>query len=203
MKIYGNPIAPTTRMLQTLLAEKGEPAELVVVDFSMGEQRRAEHLARHPFGVTPVLEDDGYSIYETRAILRYLDRRFPSPALSPADTRAFGRMEQFIGIEQSYLSPNVMTLVYSSLRPATPEALEKAREQIKKPLDVAERALEDGLYLAGEGFSLADIVWMPYVSYLFDVGTAGMVSERPRLVEWWGRVSARPSWVPGAPGARR
>ena len=52
MRVYGNPLTPATQMVLLAIAEKGHQAELVRIDFSAGEQRRAEH--RHPFGLTPV-----------------------------------------------------------------------------------------------------------------------------------------------------
>jgi glutathione S-transferase len=49
---------------------------------------------RHPFGRVPVLEYDGFMLYETQAILRFLDRILPSPTLTPADPKAAARMDQ-------------------------------------------------------------------------------------------------------------
>jgi glutathione S-transferase len=197
MKLYGHPIAPTTTMLLFALGEKGCPCELVRVDITRGEQRRPAHLARHPFGVTPVLEeDDGYRIYEARGVLRYLDRRVPEPPLSPADVRDYGRMERLIGVEQSYFSPSVMALYYAQagIRRADPASLDAARKSLEAPLDVAEESLADGPFLAGESFSLADVAWAPYVAILQAIGEGAIVARRPRLDAWWSAVAARPAW---------
>jgi glutathione S-transferase len=104
-------------------------------------------------------------------------------------------MEQFIGVEQSYFSPNAMTLVYAGFRPTEPAVIERAKESLKAPLDLANEALGQGTYLAGDAFSLADIVWMPYVQYLFDKGVPELVTSRPNVDAWWRRVSSRPSWT--------
>ena len=61
MKLYGHYISLTTLQVMALLAEKGSSAELVLVDVFAGEQKRAPHRARHPFGYIPVLEDDGFT----------------------------------------------------------------------------------------------------------------------------------------------
>jgi glutathione S-transferase len=195
MKLYGNLNAPTTRMIQVTLAEKQHQADFVPIDFAKRDQKWADQPVKHPFGVTPMLEDDGFLIYEARAILRYLDKRLGGPRLTPEDTRAFGRMEQFIGVEMSYLSPNAMTLVYARMRPTEPAALDLAKEKLKAPLDVANEALGQGEFLAGETFTLADIVWMPYVNYLLERGAAELVTSRPNVDAWWKRISARPSWT--------
>ena len=52
-----------------------------------GTFRSSEHLARHPFGRVPVLEHDAFSLYESQAILRSLDRVLPTPALTPVDPK--------------------------------------------------------------------------------------------------------------------
>src|SRR6185436_10403393 len=116
MKLYGNLTAPTTHMVLLAFAEKEQTAELVLIDFAKGEQKQPAHLKRHPFGTTPVIEDDERFVYEARAIIRYLDRRLPGPSLTPAGAREFGLMEQFIGVEQVYFSPNVMLPFYATFR---------------------------------------------------------------------------------------
>jgi glutathione S-transferase len=197
MKLYGHPIAPTTTMLLFALGEKARPFELVRVDITRGEQRSPAHLARHPFGVTPVLEDDdGYRIYEARAILRWLDRRVPEPSLTPDDVGDYGRMEQLLGVEQSYFSPNVMAMFYAQagFRRVDPSSVEAARRDLDKPLDVAEDSLARGPFLAGDRLSLADIAWAPYVAILHFIGAGEVVARRERLDAWWKAISERPAW---------
>lgn len=195
MKLYGNLNVPTTRMILVTLAEKRHDADFVPIDFSKRDQKWSDQPVKHPFGVTPMLEDDGYVIYEARAIMRYLDRRLEGARLTPEDARELGQMEQFISVEQSYFSPNAMTLVYARFRPIEPAAIEKAKESLKAPLDVANETLGQRAHLAGDAFSLADIVWMPYIEYLFERGVPELVTSRPNLDAWWKRVSARPSWA--------
>jgi glutathione S-transferase len=183
-------------MLLMAFAEKNAPVEFVHVEMRRGEQKRPEHLARQPFGVLPVLDDDGYEIYEARAILRYLDRRLPEPSLSPDEPRAFGRMEQLIGIEQSYFSPNVMQLYYAKAGFGRLDAagLAACREALDKPLDVAEKFLEGQTFLAGDRLSLADIAWAPYLGILRDIGHDELIRARPRVSALSDALAARPSW---------
>jgi glutathione S-transferase len=61
------------------------------------------HISRHPFGRVPVLEHDGFMLYETQAILRYLDRMLPAPPLTPADLKAAARMDQAMNVNDWYL----------------------------------------------------------------------------------------------------
>ena len=72
LKLYGSAMS-TSRVLVTIL-EKELPYELVRIDIAKGEQKSEEYLKMQPFGKVPVLEDDGFFMYESRAICRYLCR---------------------------------------------------------------------------------------------------------------------------------
>ena len=71
--------------------EKGAPWKLAPM--SPGTLKLPEHMAKHPWGKIPVMEDGDFSLYETQAILRYIDRILPDPPLTPSDPRAEARME--------------------------------------------------------------------------------------------------------------
>jgi glutathione S-transferase len=197
MKVYGHPASTCTRKVLCALAEKGVAYEFVLVDIFKGEQKSPEHLARQPFGVVPVLDDDGFVLYESRAILRYLNAKLGG--LAPTDPRALGVMEQWISVEQSYFSPPAMKAIlevfFAPMKGATPDAdvIAKGKADAAKALDVLERALDGKEYLAGS-FSIVEISYAPYLQYLFDTGAGDIVKERPNVNAWWGRISERPSW---------
>ncbi|WXA89740.1 glutathione S-transferase N-terminal domain-containing protein [Pendulispora rubella] len=210
MKVYGTDTSACSHKVLTVLAEKGHEAELVVVSVIRGEDKSPEHLKRQPFGEVPVLEDDGFLIYESRAIMRYLDRRLPGPSLTPSDIRAYGLMEQWISVEQSYVSGPVWTLVrggpvYEIIRrspavdilPPPPNEAEaaQARGELARAFDIVERTLATQEYLAGNAFSLAEVSWLPYLQYLFASNGGDLVTERPHMAAWWQRISTRPSWA--------
>ena len=201
MKVYGHPMSTCTRKVLTVLAEKGHTAEFVLVDLMKGEQKQPSHLSRNPFGVVPVLEDDGFSIYESRAIIRYLDEKLGGTSLTPSDLHERARMNQWISIEQSYLSsPAVKILRQRVMNPmmgqtSDENAVTTAKSEIARVLDVAEETLAKQEYLAGGSFSLADISFLPYVQYLFTARCGDLVTERPNVSAWWDRVGKRPSWL--------
>lgn len=197
MKLHGNPTAPTTQMVLLTFAEKQHTPEFHHIDFGKQEQKQPAHLARHPFGTTPVVEDDdGSCIYEARAIIRFLDRRLPGVSLTPAGARELGLMEQLIGVEQAYFTPNAMLPFYAMIgRNIDRSTLPAAKAATEKALDVAEAALAQRPYLAGDSFSLAEIAWMPYVGILFKTEQGDLVTARPHVGAWWKRLSARPSWT--------
>jgi glutathione S-transferase len=200
MKLYGHPLSPCTRKVLVTLAEKGAAAELVPVDLFTGEHRAAAHLGRQPFGVIPVLEDDGFVLYESRAIIRYLDARFPTPPLVPSSPRDVARMDQWLSVDQSYVAPHTRTLAVERVmkkhqgREPDPGAERASAGALGAAFAVYDRALEACTYLAGDAFSLADISLMPYVGSLGLLGMEPLLAATPRLRAWWGRVGERRSW---------
>jgi len=201
MNLYGSPGTSTnTDRVLFALAEKGLEARTIAVDLMRGEQKQAAHLGRHPFGVIPALEHDGFVIYESRAIIQYLDARFPEPSLTPADPQQRGRMFQWLSVEQCYLVPHGgvirRNLVYGKFIGVTPDpaAVERALGELGRTLDVFEQALEGQEYLAGS-FSLADLSIMPELeSYASLPQTAALLAARPRVEAWFQRMRKRPAW---------
>lgn len=200
MKVYGHPASTCTRKVLTVLAEKGHEAEFVLVDLMKGEHKQEAHLARQPFGVVPALDDDGFQLYESRAIARYLDDKLSGPKLVPADAKDRARVEQWISIEYSYFTPAamkiIMQMLFGRMRGATPDmdVVNKGRADVARVLDIAEANLSKQDYLAGSSFTLADISWMPYVQYLFAAESGDLITKLPAVNAWWQRVSTRPSW---------
>lgn len=200
MKIYGHPWSINTRKVLMTLAEKGHEAELVLVMLPKGEHKKPEHLALHPFGKVPVLQADGFVLYETQAINRFLDRTLPGRALAPSDPRTAAWMDQWIGVVDAYFSPNAQAFIVETLfrryLGGEPNAavIDAAMQGMQEPLDTADRWLAARSYFAGDELSLADIHWMPYCEYLTRIGAADLVSRRAHLARWWERVSNRESW---------
>jgi glutathione S-transferase len=200
MRLFGHPGSICTNRVLLAFAEKSVEPELVPVDLARGEHKSPAYVARQPFGVIPLLEDGAFVLYESRAIMRYLDDALPGPKLTPSEPRARAAMEQWISIETSYLSPPVSEIVQQKflvpMRGGTVDlaALERARQAIARVFDVVEAALDGRAYLAGDSFTLADVSAMPLVGMLAVAGEGEMLAPRPRLAAWWQRVSARPSW---------
>ncbi|EYF01001.1 glutathione S-transferase family protein [Chondromyces apiculatus] len=200
MKIYGHPMSTCARKVLTVLAEKGHEAEMVLVDLMKGEQKKPEFLKLQPFGVIPVLDDDGFILYESRAIIRYLDQKLSGTSLTPSDPKERALMEQWISVETSYLSPPAMKIVAQKLfvpmrGGQTDEAIvEVGRKETVRTLDIMEQTLSKQEFLAGNSFSLADVSCMPYLGYLFPAGAGDLVTSRPGVAAWWERISSRPSW---------
>ena len=100
--IYGPAYSTYTRTARLALEEKPAEYRLEPVDILTGAAQQSNHLARQPFGKVPAFEHDGETIYETNAIVRYIDQVFPGQSLQPADPRRAARMNQVIGIIDAY-----------------------------------------------------------------------------------------------------
>jgi glutathione S-transferase len=107
--VHSVPGSPFGRAVLATLEEKAALYRLSPV--MPGTMRAPEHLSRHPFGRVPVLEHDGFSLYETQAVLRYLDRVLPTPALTPGDCKAAARMDQAMNVNDWYLFQGVANVI--------------------------------------------------------------------------------------------
>src|SRR6187402_693543 len=98
LKLYGSPYSVCSPRVLLALAEKGVECEVITLDFATGEQKKPSHLKLQPFGRVPVLEDDGYFLYESRAIAKYIAKKYAGQGtkLMPeeGDLKAFGLFEQ-------------------------------------------------------------------------------------------------------------
>lgn len=177
------------------LNETKTPFELVLVDFAKREHKQQPHLLRQPFGQVPALDDEGFALYESRAMARYIDAKAGAP-LTPKEAHARAIMEQWISIETSNFTGHAMKFIYQYVfkREQSPEALEAAGAGLDLAYATMDQQLATRPYLAGETFTIADICFMPYVEYLALSPAAAQLTARPHVTAWWNRVSARETW---------
>lgn len=200
MKLYGHSGSASTRKVLMLLAEKRQTFEFVGIDLAKGQQASAAFRELHPFGKIPVLDHDGFVLYETRAIVGYLDGLTGAGPLLPEAPRARALAEQWMSNEVSYFANGTLTLLYQLiLGPLMGQApdqasVESARQTLTLGLGVMARALTENPYLAGAEFSLADIYLMPGIQVIQDAKQFDLVAAHPPVAQWWSRVSERASW---------
>src|ERR1700676_2426266 len=99
--LHGYRYSVYVRIARLALAEKEVAYDSVEVN-PFAADVPADYLALHPFGRVPTLVHDGFALYETGAISRYVDRTFSGSALQPVEPRALGRMDQIIGVVDFY-----------------------------------------------------------------------------------------------------
>lgn len=201
MKVYGHPMSTCTRKVLTALAEKGEKPEFVTVEIMKGEGKAPDHLARQPFGRVPAIDDDGFQLFESRAIVRYIDEtRTDGTKLHGTDPKSRALVEQWLSVETSEFTPQAMKIIYEKFfhpmmgKPSDEAVVAAARTALEKVCTAMETQLGKTEYIAGNGFTMADIGFMPYIEYLFAAGQGDILDKFPKTLSWWQRISARPSW---------
>jgi glutathione S-transferase len=198
--VHSIPGSPFGRAVLATLEEKGASWRLSPV--APGTFRSPEHLARHPFGRVPVLEHNGYSLYETQAILRYLDRVLPTPALTPADPKRAARMDQAMNVNDWYLFQGVGNVIgfhrvvgprVMGLKPDE-AAIEAVMPKARTVFAELARLLGEQPYFAGEAVSLADLLVAPQIEFFTQTPEwAVLGAPHANLVAWIARMEARPS----------
>jgi glutathione S-transferase len=198
--VHSVPGSPFGRSVLAMLEEKGAPYRLAPV--VLGTFQSAEHLARHPFGRVPVLEHDGFMLYETQAILRYLDRVLPEPSLTPADPRRAARMDQAMNVNDWYLFHGVGNVIIFHRviaprimgRAPDEAAIEAAMPKAKVVFNELARLLGENAYFSGDTISLADLMLAPAVEFFTLVPEWSVLgAPHANLVKWIARMQARPS----------
>ena len=104
----------------------------------------AAHLARQPFGKVPALSHDGMTLYETSAITHYVDDVVPGPKLQPGDAKSRARMNQIMGVVDSYAYPSMISVVFQRVvnpllgAPTDEKAVAEAKPKAEKSLAALE-----------------------------------------------------------------
>ncbi|WP_341632885.1 glutathione S-transferase family protein [Sphingomonas agri] len=207
IKVHGIPGSPFLRSVQIGLIEKGVDYELEAM--SPADMRSAQHLEKHPFGRIPILEHSGFEIYETQAILRYLDEIFPSPPLMPGNPKARARVNQVIGIIECYFFPKASApIAFNRIigprllgLPSNEQAIAEAMPMARTCFSTLDGILGGQSYFSGESMSIADIMLGAQLDLLCDTPEGADLIAGTRLAPWLERMKTRPSFVATQPPA--
>jgi len=199
--VYGDAISTYVRSVRLALEEKGVPHTLESVDLVKGEHKNAGFLARQPWGKMPAFSHDGNDLYETSAILRYIDDVFPSPALMPSTPSARARVNQVMSIVDSYGYPASVTNIFIPrvLVPMLGGETDEAQIETAKPmaalfLKEISRLLNNDRFFGGNTLSLADITVLPVLTYLQATPEgAALIGAAPSIGRWMERMNSRAS----------
>ena len=197
--LYGPAFSTYVRTPRIAFAEKGVDYELREINFLQGMPE--EQLHRHPFGKVPAFEHDGFTLYESCAVSRYIDEAFDGPALQPEDAKARARMTQVMSIVDSYTYPCtigglvIQRLVMPLLGNEPDEnEIKAALPKIEKAMTVLDGLLGDNEFFTGKSISLADMHLAPILDYFTRTGESGPILEPlDALRGWWDRMRTRES----------
>jgi glutathione S-transferase len=198
--IHSVPGSPFGRAVLVALEEKGAPYRYAPV--VPGTMRTPEHLACHPFGRVPYVEHGGFSLYETAAIARYVDRVLPEPKLTPANPQAAARVDQLVNINDWYLFQGVSNVIafHRIIRPrimgleSDEEAIAAAMPKAHVVFDELSRLLGDSVFFVGASVTLADVILAPQLDlFAATPEWQPLTAHSPNIRQWLDRMNARPS----------
>jgi glutathione S-transferase len=187
--LYYNPISPNARRVWIAALEKGVEFEPMIIHLD-GDQMGADFLAVNPFHHIPVWVEGNLRIVESLAVLDYLEKKYPTPALLPqnAEDIAIVRMVQLITANE--LFPELVYLIYE--RPDS-ELFAQAQQNVETVLGVLVNLLGDRPYFGNESLTLADIV--AGTAFQLFPGLDISLQPHPTLQAWRDRLMARPVWA--------
>jgi glutathione S-transferase len=204
---WGSGSGPAWRVLLAL-AVKGVPYESHLLSFSKGEHKTPEMLAMNPRGKVPVLRDGDYVLFESLAMLTYLDRKHPTPALFGETAEEAGQIMRVIMEHECY----GLTAISAFCRPFLFGRLDAQRDQVVLAIDGArselarlESELGSRSFLATPTISAADVFVYPQIKTLerafgkpgaetVDHGLGPLAKVFPRLAAWCARIEALPGY---------
>lgn len=197
MKIWGRTTSSNVQKVMWGIGEMGIACERIDIGGSFGKNREPPYLAMNPNGLVPTLEeDDGFTLWESNSILRYLAAKHQAAVLEPKDLRTRALAHKWMDWQLSVLGPAITPVFWGMVRTPPEKRDQAAIDAGKKKTADAVKMLDDQLgkstFLAGDAFSYGDIPAGIMVRRYRD-----LVPERPRfdnVERWYKAIAARPAF---------
>ena len=199
IKLHYHPMSTYSRRVLMAFLEKDVPHELVLVDMAARKHRDPAYLALNPYGRVPTLQDGDFVLYESTAILDYIETLYPQPPLVPADPRERALVDMHIKLCDIQLARHAGTIMFPKrFLPKErwdEKAMALAKGEIDKHLAILEGQIRDKEYLVGDRYTLAEVCYTPFVQFF----PLMEIAPPPAVASWVARMLARPSAVKTAP----
>jgi glutathione S-transferase len=193
IKLHYHPFSTYSRRVRMACREKQIAYEPVLVDMTARKHREQPYLSLNPYGRVPTLEEDGFVLYESTAILNYLEATHPKPALVPADPRQRALVDMHMKLCDLQFGRPAVTIIFPKrFLPKerwNAAAIAEATKEIEKHLAVLDKQLTGKSFLVAEQFTLAEICYAPFLEFL----TLMEISPSPAVAAWSERILSRPS----------
>ncbi|MDC0712421.1 glutathione S-transferase family protein [Stigmatella sp. ncwal1] len=202
MKLYFFQQSRATRV-RWMLEELGIPYELAPVDMMKGEHKQPAYLKVHPMGSLPAIDDNGFSLFESAAIMMQLADKHPEKRLAPAvGTNERGEYYQWILFAMTEVEQPISIIAQHTLflpeAERSTDALARASKRFKAVAAVLEERLKGRDFILGDTFSAADVVLGGVLYFASRVGQLG--EDTPTLKAYHARLMARPAAKKGYGG---
>ncbi|KAH7883392.1 thioredoxin-like protein [Phlebopus sp. FC_14] len=206
LKVYGYGWSACTRTVLLVCKEKQIPYEFITVDLKKGENRHPPYVKHQPFGQVPYIDDDGFILFESRAIARYLIEKYPNqgtPGLIPTEPKAKALFEQAASIEVANFDRVAAEIAFETVVkqhfglnwPTNQGQLKDWISQLAEKLDAYDVMLGKHKYLAGDEVTLADLTHLPHATLVAAGGNANLFESRSNVARWFKDISSRPAWL--------
>jgi glutathione S-transferase len=196
LKIWGRNTSVNVQKVMWAVGELDLPHERIDLGGSFGKNREPAYLAMNPNGLVPTLEEDGFVLWESNSIVRYLAAKYGSGTLAPADLRARARASSWMDWQLTVAAP-ALTPVFWGLVRTPPEkrdhaAIEAGKVKTMAAMKILDAQLAKSPFVAGDALSMGDIP-VALMAYRF----RRLVPERPgldHLERWFTTIEQRPAF---------
>jgi glutathione S-transferase len=194
IKIWGRNTSANVQKVMWAVGEIGLPHERIDIGGPFGQNREPAYLAMNPNGLVPTLEEeDGFVLWESNSIVRYLAAKHRAGILEPADPHARARAEAWMDWQLSVAAPAIADAFLGLIR-TPPEkrnypAIEESKKRTTAAMTILDGELGKTAYVAGDAFSYGDIP-IAIMAYRY----RALVPERPPLTQferWYAAIAAR------------
>jgi glutathione S-transferase len=185
---------------------KKVPYQARLLQMSAKEHKTPEYLAINPRGKVPTIREDGFTLHESVAILLYLDRRFPEPALFGKTAEESGHVLRRTLELINYLEPPLDRVAIPIYRgQVEPEAVKAAAQDLHREVALLEATLKETPFLSGQSISAADCTAFPFVQQVLraagkevarplELGFLPLEARYPATAAWVKRIEALPGY---------
>eukprot|EP01018_Ginkgo_biloba_P038510 Gb_31239 [translate_table: standard] len=201
-EVHGLPFSTCTARILACLNEKEVDYELIPVDLVAGAHQRPPFLALNPFGQIPAIQDGDLTLFESRAIIKYLARKYEGRGTNLLGNTLVEQavVDQWCEVESQQFNPLNYAVVFQTvIQPkmggtTDHKVVEASLEKLNKVLDIYEKSLSKNKYLAGDFFSLADLQHLSAHYLVKACGKGDVITSRKYVNAWWEDISSRPAW---------
>jgi glutathione S-transferase len=199
LKLYYHPRSTFSRRVVIALAEKDISYEAIVLDMGARAHRTVDYVAFNPYGRVPAIDDDGFVLYESAAILRYLEETRPERPLMPADAKQRALVDMHLRLCDGQIARQAGVIIFPKrFLPQERwnlDAMAAATTEIEAHLEILEQQLKGGDYLVAGQFTFADLAYIPFLHFL----PLMEIAPPPTVAAWSERLLARPSAMRSKP----
>ena len=194
LRIWGRITSINVQKVVWCADELGIAYERIDAGGSFGLTKTPEYIAMNPNSVVPTIDDDGFVLYESNAIVRYLAAKHPGAGLWPEALRDRADVDRWMEWLSTALVPAMREAFWNLIRVA-PEArdaaaVERSRESSEHYFAILDRQLAKNRYLTPYGFTAADIVTGCAAHRWLNLPLAR--EPRPHVERWYAELKSRP-----------